>query len=65
MRQTFYSKIYSFAHFSRFSLITKRLISEVGLRRTMEAHQVVKDVIDNVPLHVVEVNYSCLSSITV
>ena len=32
-----------------------RNISEVALRRTMEQHQVVKDVIDTVPLHVAEV----------
>ncbi|KAH9388565.1 Phosphatidylethanolamine-binding protein 1 [Tyrophagus putrescentiae] len=39
------------------SIRTYRFISEVGIRRTMEAHQVVKDVIDNPPLHVAEVKY--------
>ncbi|KAJ6223682.1 hypothetical protein RDWZM_002227 [Blomia tropicalis] len=35
----------------------RRLISEIALRRTMETHQVVRDVIDTVPLHVAEVKY--------
>ncbi|KAH7636243.1 protein D3 [Dermatophagoides farinae] len=35
-----------------------RNISEVALRRTMEQHQVVKDVIDTVPLHVAEVKFN-------
>lgn len=35
-----------------------RSISEMTLRRTMEENQVVKDVIDSVPLNVCEVKYS-------
>ena len=36
---------------------SQRFVSDTALRRTMEAHGVVRDVIDSVPLHVAQVNY--------
>ncbi|KAI7692732.1 OV-16 antigen [Sarcoptes scabiei] len=38
-------------------IFTPRFISHIGLRKTMEEHEVVKDVIDCVPLHTIEVKY--------